>query len=137
MDLGQPNPLNPSRGSKSDALAGVSEFSLPRTRKEFAAPAWLYESLAATLLADPPKQQIIRNGNLDWKDKDPPRNTGELLQAMRRVRNYLLHGGKAGDPEETPDKPGRNTTLIAEAHYVAHQILLRLADVRLHFEGQY
>ncbi len=94
--------------------------------------------LAATILDSPPKQQWIGAYGLEWRDSPAPTNTHELFLAVRRIRNNLFHGGKSGDPEfDTNGGPSRSTTLLSEAHSVIEQALLKLEDVRLHFEGKY
>jgi len=47
-----------------------------------------------TIIADPPKQQVLENGTLGWQSRASPENTSELLLAVRRLRNNLFHGGK-------------------------------------------
>ncbi len=92
---------------------------------------------AATLVNRPPKKQVMRNHQLEWRTLEPPRNVDELLLAVRRVRNNLFHGGKSGDPEYDADNPSRSTTLIREAQWVVEQAILRIDDVKVHFEGRY
>jgi hypothetical protein len=88
---------------------------------------------ATTFLRMPPKKQISRGGSLDFAPADPPTNSDQLLVAVRRVRNNLLHGGKSGDPEGDE----RNRTLIAEAQWIVEEALRTLPDVRAYFEGFY
>ena len=92
---------------------------------------------ANTILTNPPKKQIVQNRHLNWQDEDPPRNTHELFVAVRRVRNNLVHGGKAGDPESDPATPDRNLKLIREAQWVVEAALLALPQVQASFEGRY
>ena len=51
---------------------------------------------AATIMRRPPKKQVSRDHRLEWKPQDPPENVHELFEAIRRVRNNLVHGGKSG-----------------------------------------
>lgn len=92
---------------------------------------------ADTLIHKPPKKQITRGHSLEWEHKAPPETTSELFEAVRRIRNNLVHGGKSGDPEYDPDDPHRNETLTREAQWVVEQALLELDDVRAYFEGRY
>jgi hypothetical protein len=92
---------------------------------------------ADTLLHKPPKKQITRGHSLEWENKAPPETINDLLEAARRVRNNLVHGGKSGDPEYDPDDPHRNEKLIREAQWVVEQALYELHDVRAYFEGRY
>lgn len=92
---------------------------------------------AATLVNAPPKKQVTRSHQLEWVDQNPPRNVTELLSAVRRVRNNLFHGGKSGDPEYDAGNPSRSRTLISEAQWVVEQSILRMDNVKVHFEGRY
>ena len=59
--------------------------------------------------SNPPKKQIIKNGELDWKTVPP--NQGKLKDLflyLRRVRNNLFHGGKfRGKYFEYPERSNR------------------------------
>ena len=48
------------------------------------------------LLNNPPKKQIIREGNLAWENTPASQNTDSkrALVYLKRVRNNLFHGGK-------------------------------------------
>jgi hypothetical protein len=49
------------------------------------------------LIANPPRKQVVRNGQLDWQIVTrPPGTTDELygLLLVRRIRNNLFHGAK-------------------------------------------
>lgn len=92
---------------------------------------------AETIMRRPPKKQVSRNHKLEWKPQDPPANVHELLEAIRRVRNNLLHGGKSGDPEDDPDDQYRNEKLITEAQWIVEQVLHKMEEVRIHFVGLY
>lgn len=50
------------------------------------------------LIEDPPRQQKVQNGNLNWEVADPSQDTlsKTALVYVRRVRNNLFHGGKMG-----------------------------------------
>ena len=57
------------------------------------------------ILDNPPKQQIAKDGNLDWLKKQSASCSQEYFGAVRRVRNNLFHGGKFNghflDPERS------------------------------------
>jgi hypothetical protein len=93
--------------------------------------------IAHTILTRPPKEQLTAAHQLSWGDVEPPRNVQQLFEAVRRIRNNLVHGGKSGDPEHDPDNPHRSENLIREAQTVVEHVLLQLSDVRAHFEGHY
>lgn len=92
---------------------------------------------AATVVNQPPKKQVTHNHQLKWRTQNPPRNVHDLLLAVRRVRNNLFHGGKSGDPEYDAGNPSRSTTLIREAQWIVEQAILRIDEVKIHFEGKY
>jgi hypothetical protein len=92
---------------------------------------------ADTLMKKPPKKQIAHNYALEWEQKAPPKTIADLFEAVRRVRNNLVHGGKSGDPEYDADDPRRNENLIREAQWIVEQALHELPDVRGYFEGRY
>jgi hypothetical protein len=82
---------------------------------------------AATILQRPPKKQVSDNYCLDWKVQRPPANIQELFEAVRRVRNNLVHGGKS-NPEHDPDDPLRNEKLVREAKWIVEQALLQMTE---------
>ena len=90
------------------------------------------ENIANTLINHPPKKQVVQNSTLDWKDIEPVQNTQGLLEAVRRTRNNLLHGGKSYEPSSERDRK-----LIAESQAVIERILLQLDSVRDFFERRY
>lgn len=92
---------------------------------------------ACTLMQKPPKKQTTRNYGLEWEQKTPPKTISDLLEAARRVRNNLVHGGKSGDPEYDADDLHRNENLIREAQWIVEQALHELPEVRGYFEGHY
>lgn len=85
------------------------------------------------LKAKPPKKQILKNGSLDWKNV-PNQNIPLLkliLDAVRRVRNNLFHGGKfQNGPEE---EPGRDRELLNSCITVLKECLSLNSDVYSHF----
>jgi len=51
------------------------------------------------LLRTPPRQQIKNSGgNLDWRERDYEEESdlGNIVEAVKQVRNNLFHGGKCG-----------------------------------------
>jgi len=90
---------------------------------------------AETIMRCPPKKQVLRHKELGWEPQEPPRNVHELFEAIRRVRNNLVHGGKSGDPENDPNDPNRSEKLIREAQWIIEQALHDMGEVRNHFEG--
>jgi hypothetical protein len=92
---------------------------------------------AKTVMQRPPKQQIAYDHKLGWEVRDPPANCHDLFEAVRRVRNNLVHGGKSGDPETVHGDPQRSEKLIAEAQWIVEQALCEMPDVRARFEGTY
>ncbi len=119
---------------------GDAQVEWGRVTKELGQP--FYTSIdqsgkAETIMRRPPKKQVSREHALEWKPQDPPANVQELFEAVRRVRNNLVHGGKAGDPEYDPDDPSRNERLIREAQWIIEKALHKMEDVKIHFEGLY
>ncbi len=70
------------------------------------------------LLNQPPKVELVRDGVAKFEDKPLcERPDGQrLIEAMKRVRNNLFHGGK-----ENPEQyPGRDERLVEAALTVLH-----------------
>lgn len=86
-------------------------------------------ALAPTLMTRPPSRQILQKGTLAWETVAAPTNVTDLMGAVRRVRNNLVHGGKSGDNDSD-----RNNSLIAEAIEVLLQALRVHGDLRAVFE---
>ena len=89
-------------------------------------------AIAPTLLAEPPSKQILLGKTLDWEVGTPPSSVQELLGAVRRVRNNLVHGGKSGDKDFD-----RNDALVSESIEVLIEALRTHADLRIMFEGKW
>ncbi|MER9368175.1 hypothetical protein NKI66_19485 [Mesorhizobium sp. M0518] len=90
------------------------------------------KALAPTLMANPPSRQVLQGGTLGWDTTAPPANVAELMGAVRRVRNNLVHGGKSGDKDSD-----RNDSLIAEAIEVLLEALRVHRDLRAVFEKRW
>ena len=85
------------------------------------------ESVAETLINNPPKKQVWRHEALEFQDVERSTDVQKLIGAVCRVRNNLFHGGKAGDLEHD-----RNNALIEESLEVIRRALERdheLAEV--------
>jgi len=82
----------------------------------------------------PPKKQIVKAGQLDWRECE--RSESEplvqwLLRLVRRVRNNLFHGGKF--PEFPVQDPSRNTKLLESCLIVLNACLELRPEVRHRF----
>lgn len=86
----------------------------------------------AALIAEPPRQQIVLNGVLDWADglPTPIATPRDLLLATKTVRDNLFHGGKQG---EDP----RDEMLCRAAIKILFASLDRHPDVKARFNGEY
>jgi hypothetical protein len=89
------------------------------------------------IIADPPRQQIVDGGSLEWSDTQ--RANGEkdpafVLRCVRKIRNNLFHGGKF--PNGPVASPERNTHLLQHAIAVLRGALTLHADVRSQFEAE-
>ncbi|PBB41185.1 hypothetical protein CK222_23745 [Mesorhizobium sp. WSM3866] len=90
------------------------------------------KALAPTLMTNPPSRQTLQGSTLGWDTVPPPANVTELLVAVRRVRNNLVHGGKSGDQDSD-----RNDSLVAEAIEVLLEALRCHSDLRAIFERRW
>jgi hypothetical protein len=90
------------------------------------------EGIAPTLLTRPPSHQVLKGGALEWQEAVPPATVQDLLGAVCRVRNNLVHGGKHGDEDAD-----RNEALVAEALAVLMEALHANEDVRYRFENRW
>jgi len=103
--------------------------------KELGAPffaAVKAKRLGPTLMNNPPSRQILQGSTLGWDVVAAPANVTELMAAVRRVRNNLVHGGKSGDPDSD-----RNDNLVAEAIEVLLEALRSHPDIRAIFERRW
>lgn len=91
------------------ALPDWNTFSKEVLRQEFFDRVEA-DDLMPTLLNNPPSKQIFSDGTLDWQATMPPTNIQSLAEAVKRVRNNLFHGGKAGDQDSN-----RNNELVNES----------------------
>ena len=75
------------------------------------------------ILSNPPKKQVIEQGNIAWSDAAPtPENgTDLLLLYVRRVRNNLFHGGKFNGNWFAPERSEEllNSSIIVLGYALA------------------
>lgn len=90
------------------------------------------DGVAPTILEKPASKQIIKDQSLAWKDSVPPTSVQDLMGAVRRIRNNLVHGGKSGDKDSD-----RNDALVSEAIEVLLEALRADSAVRNMFEGRW
>lgn len=93
--------------------------------------------VAPTIREQPPKRQValeaVDGYAPEWETPPEPTTTKSLIDAVKRVRNNLFHGGKHGTPDFA-----RDPLLIAEALEVLGEILSRDEDLErlfAHREG--
>lgn len=93
------------------------------------------EAVVTYLKENPPRKQIIENGELEWSDRLPDHdNDSELiLLLICRVRNNLFHGGKFNGRWFEPD---RSENLIRYALTILRACKEFHPKVREAYEGQ-
>lgn len=82
----------------------------------------------------PPKKQIVREGQLSWKNNVRGRNEPLiiwLLGSVRIVRNNLFHGGKF--PSSIMTDPARDSTLIKSSITILEACLELNSEVKSYF----
>lgn len=82
------------------------------------------------LIAQPPKQQVVVDDALSWREAAAVTSAPALIDAIKRVRNNLFHGGKSG---ENP----RDDELCVAATIALVALVDVDADLRARFLGQY
>ena len=88
------------------------------------------------LKAKPPRKQIMKGGSLAWKHV-PTENTPllkQVLDAVRRVRNNLFHGGKFAYDGLVED-PGRDSRLLKSCTTVLEECISLDQEVHDYFYG--
>lgn len=74
-------------------------------------------------LDNPPKKQVLKDGQIDWKDVEY--NGGSklrwLIDAIKRVRNNLFHGGKY--PFSPIEEPARDSMLLTYGLVILQECL--------------
>jgi len=81
------------------------------------------------ILDQPPRKQVVRNGELAWELAPPQTDSRAdlLLLYVRRVRNNLFHGGKFNGHWFEPD---RSETLMKSALVILNAALAASDPVR-------
>jgi hypothetical protein len=59
-------------------------------------------------------RQIVKDGELSWKDAEAVKDIWSLFLAVRRVRNNLFHGGKLPQPIGPIPDVSRDQKLLAQ-----------------------
>jgi hypothetical protein len=88
------------------------------------------QKLSSIICKKPPMRQIIRSKALDWEAVDPPNCIQDLIGAVQRVRNNLLHGGKHGELD-----PKRNNDLVSNSVELLKRAVVMDACIKSAFEG--
>lgn len=89
------------------------------------------ENLCPIIIANPPKAELIEDGQYGFKEEISAINSvQELFGAVRRVRNNLFHGGKYFDEDDE-----RNRILLAESITVLLCAAQCHSEVKFFFEG--
>lgn len=88
------------------------------------------DATACKLFGAPPQRQVVCGDVVTWADAPAVGDAQGLIDAIKRVRNNLFHGGKSGaDPRDDE---------LCSAATVALRALLEVDDrVRAAFLGQY
>ena len=96
-----------------------------------------FRDALAFLVKEPPKTQVIKGSDLDWKAT--VRGDGEcherfVLRLISTIRNNLFHGGKYPRPLGPMDDVARNRRLLEVGITILMQCLELSAEVRHRFE---
>lgn len=93
---------------------------------------------AEQLLQNPPRRQVITNGNLDWEDLSFQADHSLLKKvvfAIKTIRNNLFHGGKHGD--KSWDDVDRINFLLTNGNWVLDQLSELDGNLRAHYLDKY
>lgn len=120
----------------TDAKANWSKFAADidqRFREMVAEDAALADAVAY-FQGDPPKKQVVIDGQITWSGVLPEANseTGVTLLLVSRVRNNLFHGGKFG--ARWVDPP-RSKALVPRALTILRSSLKSSPAVEAAFRG--
>jgi len=85
------------------------------------------------LKENPPKKQVLKNNTLDWDCPEEKQDIQRLIDAVKRVRNNLFHGGKYPLPAEPVTDPSRNRELIKHSITVLKYLLYSSDKVKNHY----
>ncbi len=77
----------------------------------------------AYLIADPPKNQTVKDGALQFTPSGPLKDIGGLIRAVKRVRNNLFHGGKRFPGSERDERLIRSATEVIDALIEANPVV--------------
>jgi hypothetical protein len=96
-----------------------------------------FRDAVSFLMKEPPRTQVVRASDLDWKDT--VQGKGEfherfVLRLVSTVRNNLFHGGKYPAPLGPMDDVARNRRLLEAGITVLTQCLELNVSVRSTFE---
>jgi hypothetical protein len=112
-----------SASANWEAFIGRVEAALPNRRE-------LDQGARNLLLAEPPNVEIVRGGIAVFERRPLVGTEGrQLIEAARRVRNNLFHGGK----EAVEARPGRDEALVSAALHVIQTAVRCDADVAMRF----
>ena len=82
----------------------------------------------------PPKKQVLKDGQLGWDcPNEDYRDIQTLINAIKRVRNNLFHGGKFPNPTGPVEDPTRNKELIKHSIIVLKHLLYSSPEVQRHY----
>ncbi len=83
------------------------------------------------ILGNPPKKQVIEQGNIAWSGSPPTQvnDTDLLLLYVRRVRNNLFHGGKFNGNWFAPQRSEEllNSSIIVLRHALEMNVNVKQA----------
>ena len=100
--------------------------------------AYQASASATKLLQNPPRKQIIKNGNLDWEDLSFGKSYSLLKKvtlSIKTIRNNLFHGGKHGD--KSWDDTDRIKFLLVNGNGVIDHLASLHDELRAHYRDEY
>ena len=109
-------------GDENNVTANWSKFARDHAEQFNSKRTPELKAAIEYLNGNPPKKQILKDGLLDWKNV-PTQDTPlleQVLNAVRRVRNNLFHGGKFRIPMKDP---GRDSELLSSCITVLEECL--------------
>jgi hypothetical protein len=87
------------------------------------------------LLTEPPRKQVLRAGQIEWKQSPPDRKLPKAQQVVlmvRRVRNNMFHGAKVWSPEY--DNRDRDIRLVTASLTVLKECMKLSRHVQLAYD---
>lgn len=124
-----------ARGSENSVEANWDEFALSIDQHFSAVEDPAFKEAVSFLLAEPPRKQVLRDGQVDWKDAPPDRNLPQAQQVLlmvRRIRNNLFHGAKIWSPEYNNRE--RDIKLVKAGLIVMKQCIQISHEVHIAYE---